>query len=335
MPMDASESPDDLAVTAKETGESIYREVLDTLLSGIAITIPLVITVYVLSLALDVIGNALRPLIDLLEFLGVIDEIESVFLVRLLVQLDLYTFVLSFLSELITIAILVGFIFLVGTVGRNTYGERVIDYVDLAITSIPGVGAVYKSFRRMGDVMLNEEAENFQSVKMVRCFGDEMYVLGFKTSDAPETVEDSTNNQEMVAMFLPLAPNPVTGGFLTYIPKRDVIDIDMTIEEGVRSILTSGIATGEGAQQPRATVGDLSTITDLDLQDALATGEHDANEDAGSTADTDPGQNPTSDITDTPTSDTTNNPTTDTTNTPNSGASHDPDAGDDEPGERE
>ena len=284
MPMDGSEPPDDLAVTAKETGESIYREVLDTLLSGIAITIPLVVTVYVLSLALEFVGNAIRPVIDLLEFLGVISEIESVFLVRFLIDLELYTVVLSFLAELITLAILVGFIFVIGTMGRNSYGERVIDYVDLLITSIPGVGAVYKSFRRMGDVMLNEEAENFQSVKMVRCFGDDMYVLGFKTSDAPETVETSTNNEEMVAMFLPLAPNPVTGGFLTYVPKRNVIDIDMTIEEGVRSILTSGIATGEGAQESRATVGDLSTITDLDLQEALTTEDPDA--DAESSPDT-------------------------------------------------
>lgn len=48
-------------------------------------------------------------------------------------------------------------------------------------------------------------------------------------------------------MFLPLAPNPVTGGLLTYIPQSDVYDIDMTIEEGIQSILTSGVATENGA----------------------------------------------------------------------------------------
>jgi uncharacterized membrane protein len=113
----------------------------------------------------------------------------------------------------------------------------------LAIASIPGLGTIYKSFRRMGDVMLGEDGENFQEVKLVECFGDDVFVLGFKTSDSPPTIEDSANQGEMVSMFLPLAPNPVTGGFLTYVPKEDVHDVDMTVEEGVRSILTSGVAT--------------------------------------------------------------------------------------------
>ena len=281
MATDSSEGPDPLAVTAKETGESLYRGLLDTLLTGIAITIPLVITVYVLSLVLEFINNALRPLIDFLQWLGVIRWFESVHLIQLLIDLGIYSFVLSFLTELITIGLLVGVILVVGTFGQNQYGERVIDFVDLTIASIPGIGAVYKSFRRMGDVMLNEEAENFQSVKMVQCLGDNMYVLGFKTSDSPPTIEESTTHEDMVAMFLPLAPNPVTGGFLTYVPESDVYDIDMTIEEGVRSILTSGIATGDGTDQRReVTIGDLGNITDLDLQEALVTeGEEQATAD--------------------------------------------------------
>lgn len=280
MPTDSPAGSDDLASSAKETGESIYVGLLDTLLTGIAITIPMVVTVYVLSLGLEFINNALGPVIDLLQWLGIIEQVESVHLIRLLIDLELYAFVIDFLTELIAITILFAVIMVIGTFGRNRYGERIISYVDLAIASIPGVGAVYKSFRRMGDVMLNEEAENFQSVKMVRCLGENMYVLGFKTSDAPPTIEDSIDHDEMVAMFLPLAPNPVTGGFLTYVPESDVFDIDMTIEEGVRSILTSGIATGEGASETtEVTIGNLSKVTDLDLQDALVTEEAERTDD--------------------------------------------------------
>jgi uncharacterized membrane protein len=79
----------------------------------------------------------------------------------------------------------------------------------------------------------------------------------------------------MVTMFIPMAPNPVTGGFLTYVPESQVYDIDMTIEEGVRSILTSGVATGEGANQTtEIAMGDLEKITDIErLQDAIARDE--------------------------------------------------------------
>jgi uncharacterized membrane protein len=272
MASDAPESPDGSKSTARKTGESIYRSFLDTILTGIAITIPLIVTLYVLKIGLDFVYGALQPVIGVLEWAGVIERFESVELVALLIDLGIYRFVIDFLTEIITIVILLAVVLVVGTLGRNRYGEQIVGTGDLAIASIPGVGTVYKSFRRMGDVMLNDNAENFQDVKLVQCLDENTYVLGFKTSASPATIENSTGHEDMAAMFLPLAPNPVTGGFLTYVPEEDVYDIDMTIEEGVRSILTSGIATGEGANRTReVTMGDLGKIADVqNLQDRLA-----------------------------------------------------------------
>jgi uncharacterized membrane protein len=277
MASESADPPDESKTTARSTGESLYRTFLDTVLTGVAITIPLIITLYVLRIGLDFVHGALQPVIGLLQWFGVIERFESVTLIRVLIDLGIYAFVIDFLTEIITILLLFGVVVVVGTVGRNRYGERVIGYVDLAIAAIPGIGTVYKSFRRMGDVMLNDNAENFQDVKLVQCLEENVYVLGFKTSSAPVSIETSTGHEDMVSMFLPLAPNPVTGGFLTYVPEEDVYDIDMTIEEGVRSILTSGIATGENASEIReVTMGDLGQIADVqNLQDALAPKERD------------------------------------------------------------
>ena len=275
MSSESPDDPDESRSTARRTGESLYKTLLDTLLTGIAIAIPLIITLYVLRIGLNFVYGALQPVIGLLEWAGVIDTFRRVELITLLVDLGLYSFLIGFLTEIITVVLLLAVVLVLGTIGRNRYGERVISYVDLAIASIPGIGTVYKSFRRMGDVMLNDNAENFQEVKLVQCLEENVYVLGFKTSGAPEGIETATEHDDMVAMFLPLAPNPVTGGFLTYIPAEDVYDIDMTIEEGVRSILTSGIATGENASQmSEVTMGDLGKIADVEnLQEALAPDE--------------------------------------------------------------
>ena len=227
--MSSEQSPDELATTAKETGQSVYAGMRETLLTGIAITVPLILTLYVFTLALDFVTSALTPFMELLQWLGVIERIESVQLIVFLIDLGIYRLVVDFLTELIVIGVLFGVVFFLGTVGRNQYGERLISVFDLVIASIPGLGTIYKSFRRMGDVMLGEDGENFQEVKLVECFGDDVFVLGFKTSDSPPTIEESANQGEMVSMFLPLAPNPVTGGFLTYVPKEDVRDVDMTV----------------------------------------------------------------------------------------------------------
>jgi uncharacterized membrane protein len=263
-----------LASTARETGGSIYDRTQQTLLTGIAITIPVIVTLYVLTVALDFVSGALDPFIALLRWAGIIEEFERVRFIGFLIEVGIYPYVVDFFTELVALIVLFLIVAGAGTLGRNRYGERLIDLFDLAITSIPGVGTVYKSFRRMGDVMLDEGGENFQDIKLVQCFEEDVYVLGFVTSDSPVTVENATGHEEMVSMFLPLAPNPVTGGLLTYIPEGDVYDVDMTVEEGIRSILTSGVATGEEADaSTQLTMDDLRRVTDLDWRESIRNDE--------------------------------------------------------------
>ena len=258
--------------SARDAGRSLYNVSLDVVMTGIAIIVPLVVTLYLLSMALDFVTDALRPFIGLLRWLGLVEAVRSIRLVSALIDLGVYRYVIDFLYELIALIVLFGVVVVVGSVGHHRIGERVIDFLDLAIASIPGIGTVYRSFRRMGDVMLDEGADNFQEIKIVRCLDDEMYVLGFETSSSPESVEVATGHDEMVTMFIPMAPNPVTGGFLTHVPRDRVMDVDMTIEEGVRSILTSGVASGERANQTtELTMDDLEQVADFErFQEAIS-----------------------------------------------------------------
>jgi uncharacterized membrane protein len=247
-----------------ETGRSIYETALEVLLTGFTILIPIVITVYLVSMTFDLITDALRPVIAILQWAGVIERLSDAGVARFMVETGLYSTVTDFYTELITVVVLLGVVVAVGTVGRNRYGEMVIEYVDLAISSIPGVGTVYGSFRRMSDAMLDQGADEFREVRLVECLGDELYVIGFETGPSPESVHESTGHGEMVTMFLPMAPNPVTGGFLTHVPRSRVHDVDMTIEEGIRSILTSGVATGEQDDRQVPTMDDLKDVTDIE-----------------------------------------------------------------------
>lgn len=275
-PEDTRSTPE----SAKEAGGAVYQQFLDIMLTGMAIIIPVIITLYIIRIALNFIANALNPFISLLQYFGLIERFESVELISLLIDLNIYSLVIDFITELIALGILLATVFIVGSIGHNRYGERIISSLDLLIASIPGIGTVYKSFRRMGDVMLDNEAENFQDIKLVRCLGEELYVLGFETNTAPSTIETSTQHEEMMTMFIPMAPNPVTGGFLTYVPCENVYEIDMTIEDGIKSILTSGVATGEESSTPSAIdFEDIGNIAGVDqVQDALSSESRDDTE---------------------------------------------------------
>lgn len=262
-----------------DIGTEMYRHFWDVLLTGIAIIIPVVITLYLAQLAIGLVRKALSPVILLVDHFGIVYRFQQIGVISLLIELDVYYLLVEFLAEFFALIILFAVVMAVGFIGHNRHGEQIIDFVDVAIASIPGVGTVYKSFRRMGDVMLDSETENFQDIKLVRCLGEEMYVLGFETSVAPVSVEDSVGTEGMVTMFIPMAPNPVTGGFLTYVPREDVLDIEMTVEDGVRTILTSGVATGKNATDDlQLSLSDVQNVARVDqLQDTLLERDEESN----------------------------------------------------------
>jgi uncharacterized membrane protein len=269
--------------SAREAGKSLYEGALDVVMTGIAIIVPFVVTLYVLDVALGFVVGALEPFVELLKWLGMIEAFQRINFIQFLIEIGVYGRVIGFLGELFAVIVLLGIIVVVGSVGRNRYGELIIEYVDLVIAAIPGVGTVYKSFRRMGDVMLDDGSENFREVRLVECLGEDLYLLGFETGRSPDTVGHAAGHEEMVTMFLPLAPNPVTGGFLTYVPRSRVIDVDMTVEEGIRSILTSGVATEDRSDGPaEPSLADLGRFSNVDgLQDVVPGPERatDADED--------------------------------------------------------
>jgi uncharacterized membrane protein len=209
------------------------------------------------------------PLVALLEWAGVVQWVEQNGFIAFLIEVGLFTDVAAFTSQIVAVLGLVLVVLVAGTIANMRYGDHLIDFFDYFIGAIPGIGTVYHSFRQMGDAMLESDVENFRSVKLIEFPHDGIYVIGFETAQSPPTVGNAVGEAEdgMITMFLPLAPNPVMGGFLTHIPEERVSDVDMTVEEGVRSIITSGMATGANAEEndpidPGETISDLGVTTE-------------------------------------------------------------------------
>ena len=229
--------------TAQEAGKSLYQTIADVVLTGIVVIVPLVVTIYILKSALDFIAGALRPFIQILQAAGLIESVQEWGFVQLLLTVGIYNNVVEFLTTVTAVFILAVVIVTVGLLARVRYGEQLIEYFDRVIGAIPGVGSLYGSFRRMGDAMLESSVENFQEVVLVEFPYDDVYVMGFKTSDAAGPLAVATGERGLTTLFLPLAPNPIMGGFLAHVPDKRIMSVDMTVDEAVRTIITSGIAT--------------------------------------------------------------------------------------------
>lgn len=222
----------------RQSARTIFRQALIT---GTAIVVPFVVTVVVLSILLGYIRGALTTLVTAIGYVypaAGTDRTVTI-AIQILAPLLLFCYIL-----------LVGLF-----VNATVYGEKAVDLFDALMSAIPGVGSVYDSFRQMGDIVLESEGQNFRDVKLVEFPDDGAYTLGFVTTETPQTLAGPAGHDQMYTMFLPLAPNPVMGGHLVHLPAEKVIDVDMTVEEGIQAVVTSGVAVGGASGGEDADVG--------------------------------------------------------------------------------
>lgn len=187
--------------------------------------IPLVLTLVVLQLALNLVASAVSPIVSGFQLVFGSDEAPQVLL------------------EVVTVLTLGAVIMVIGLVAEYSSGPgRLSESFDALMARIPGLGSVYTGTRRMSEVLLEHDTQAFQEVKLVEFPREDAFMIGFLTAQPPETIHDAAGAAEMQTLFVPLAPNPVMGGFLTHLPDERVHDVDLTVEEGVQSVVTSGAA---------------------------------------------------------------------------------------------
>ncbi|RQG89151.1 DUF502 domain-containing protein [Natrarchaeobius halalkaliphilus] len=194
--------------------------------NGVAITIPLVVTVLVLLVVIDFVLGVLSPVIEGLIYAWPNEP------PRIVVQLA------SLLS-------IVAFFVLVGLVAEYTPGRYLSKRVHRTMETIPGVRTIYESVRRAANLLVDDDTDQFQEVKLVEFPHENAYMLGFLTADTPPKIEANTGCGDMVTIMVPLGPNPTTNGFVMHISSENVYDIDITVEEAVRSIATLGVAADD------------------------------------------------------------------------------------------
>jgi hypothetical protein len=142
---------------------------------------------------------------------------------------------------------------------------------------IPVVGSVYTSSNEMSELLLESDTESFQQVKFVEYSHGPSYTVAFNSAQTPDVIGDATGNEEIVTLFIPMAPDPVMGGFVGHVSAGRVGDMDVTVEQGIRSIVTSGVAIGDDDPRPRglthSQMRELEQVQRLDNQTGASTEE--------------------------------------------------------------
>lgn len=140
----------------------------------------------------------------------------------------------------IGIVIVLLIIFLTGALAANYLGKRLLNFGDAIISRIPLVRSVYTSVKQVMHTLFTPGGNSFRKVLLVQYPHAGMWTLAFQTGDATPEVLTTLGEETMVSLYVPTTPNP-TSGFLMMVPKKDVIELNMSVEQALKFVISLGV----------------------------------------------------------------------------------------------
>ena len=179
-----------------------------TMIGGLLLLVPIILTYVVLKWLFDAIDGLLQPAIE--EAFG--REVPG-----------------------FSVIVLVLLIYIAGLEGENFLGRRIFDLGRVSLLRIPIIGTVYSSAKQLIDALSGTGTASFRQVVMIEYPRKDAWTIGFLTA----TTTDNAGNP-LAIIYVPTAPTP-NSGWVAILPEKDVLYTDLTVPTAMRFVLSGGI----------------------------------------------------------------------------------------------
>ncbi len=152
---------------------------------------------------------------------------------------NLFGFRIPGLGVILTFVLL----FTTGALAANFFGKRLIESWERLLSRIPLVSWVYGGVKQVAETLLSPQAQAFRKVLLLEYPRPGIWSIGFQTAATLDEVQARTD-KDVICVFVPTTPNP-TSGFIMLVPKDDVIELDMSVDEALRMIISLGVVVPE------------------------------------------------------------------------------------------
>jgi uncharacterized membrane protein len=212
-------------------GNRLQQDLKNDLIAGLLVVIPLATTIW--------LGTTVSRFV--LAFLTSIPK-----------QFNPFNTLNPLLQELINLGVgllvpLLG-ILLIGLMARNIVGRWLLEFGEGTLLRIPLAGSVYKTLKQLLETFLRDNSSRFRRVVLVEYPREGLYALGFVTGVLGAAIQ-ADFDQTMLSVFIPTAPNPTTGWYAV-VPERSVRDVDLSVEDAFRTIISAGIVSPDEKEAP-------------------------------------------------------------------------------------
>ena len=139
-------------------------------------------------------------------------------------------------------------ILLIGLMARNIVGRWLLEFGEGTLQRIPLAGSVYKTLKQLLETFLRDNSRRFRRVVLVEYPREGLYSVGFVTGQVGPSLQ-SDLGQNLLSVFIPTAPNPTTGWY-TLVPEASVRELDISVEDAFRTIISAGIVNPDEREAP-------------------------------------------------------------------------------------
>ena len=199
----------------------MLKSIRKNFLAGIVVIIPALVTYWLIVFVLT--------------------PFDALFIKRVMVKLEPYYsgIVSPYLVKAGLYVAVIGIIVFIGFGTRVLVLKKLFSYFERKFFHVPMLGKVYSATREISQAFLGQTKGIFTRVVLVEFPHKKTYALGFVTSEGKGEVQDKTI-ERVINVFVPTTPNP-TSGFLLLVPESEMISLDMSVEEGLKLVISGGI----------------------------------------------------------------------------------------------
>jgi uncharacterized membrane protein len=214
-----SDQTAEISASAAKPSSGIVSRVRNYFLTGLIVGGPVAVTVWLIWWFVTWVDNLVRPVIP------VTYRPET----YLPVNVPGFGLIIVFVA-----------LTLLGFLTANLVGSRLVDFGESLLGRMPIVRPIYRTIKQIFQTLFSASESSFRHVGLVEFPAPGMWSLVFLTQPPSKQISAHLPQTEHASAFLPCTPNPTTG-FFFYVPRRDVIDLDITVEQAMTLLISAGI----------------------------------------------------------------------------------------------
>lgn len=194
-----------------------HHKIRSYIIAGLLVWLPILATLVVIRFIIDALDSTLKFL-------------PAKYQPDMLLGLHIPGFGL-----VLSIAVLI----LTGMFVTNFIGKRLFDYGESILAKIPLIRTIYHAVKQVSETIFSSSSQAFRKVLLVEYPRKGLWSIAFLTGTTTPKINNKAHD-DLITIFIPTTPNP-TSGFLMMLPTEDIIELDMTIDEALKMVISLGV----------------------------------------------------------------------------------------------